>query len=88
MRNFECSANFGKPSLSGNGIFIPVLFIIDMDTSVSLAIFLVIHGVASGISIGLSGIPFEPRRKKTGLRGFRPSPTQTELYSHRRQLEA
>ena len=25
---------------------------------------------------------------KTGLRGFQPSPTQTELYSHRRWLEA
>ena len=31
---------------------------------------------------------FEPRCKKTGLRGFRPSPTQTELYSHRRWLKA
>ena len=30
---------------------------------------------------------FEPRRQKTGLRGFRPGPTQTELYSHRRCLE-
>ena len=30
---------------------------------------------------------FEPRREKTGLWGFRPGPTQTELYSHRRWLE-
>ena len=30
---------------------------------------------------------FEPRRQKTGLRGFRPGPTQTGLYSHRRWLE-
>ena len=30
----------------------------------------------------------EPRGEKTGLRGFRPGPTQTELYSHRRWLEA
>ena len=30
---------------------------------------------------------FEPRYK-TGLRGFRPSPTQTELYSHRKWLKA
>ena len=30
----------------------------------------------------------EPRSEKTGLRGFRPGPTQTELYSHRRWLEA
>ena len=27
---------------------------------------------------------FEPRCKKTGLRGFRPGPTQTGLYNHRR----
>ena len=31
---------------------------------------------------------FEPRFEKTGLRGFRPGPTQTGLYSHRRCLEA
>ena len=30
----------------------------------------------------------EPRREKTGLRGFRPGLTQTELYSHRKRLEA
>ena len=30
----------------------------------------------------------EPRREKTGLRGFRPGPTQTGLYSHRSRLEA
>ena len=29
----------------------------------------------------------EPRRQKTGLRGFRPGPTQTGLCSHRRWLE-
>ena len=26
----------------------------------------------------------EPRSEKTGLRGVRPGPTQTRLYSHRR----
>ena len=31
---------------------------------------------------------FEPQREKTGLRGFRPGPTQTDLYSHRSRLEA
>ena len=31
---------------------------------------------------------FEPRCEKTGLRGFRPGPTQTGLYIHRRWLEA
>ena len=30
----------------------------------------------------------EPRSEKTGLRGFRPCPTQTGLCSHRRWLEA
>ena len=30
---------------------------------------------------------FEPRRKKTGLRGFRPGPTQIGLYSHRSRLD-
>ena len=29
-----------------------------------------------------------PRSEKTGLRGFRPGPTQTGLYSHKRWLEA
>ena len=31
---------------------------------------------------------YEPRSEKTCLRGFRPGPTQTELYSPRRWLEA
>ena len=31
---------------------------------------------------------FEPCSEKTGLRGFRPGPTQIGLYSHRRWLEA
>ena len=30
----------------------------------------------------------EPRCAKTGFRGFRPGPSQTGLYSHRRWLEA
>ena len=30
---------------------------------------------------------YEPRYEKTGLRGFRPGPTQTGLCSHRRWLE-
>ena len=30
----------------------------------------------------------EPRREKTGLRGFRPGPTQTGLYKIRKELEA
>ena len=31
---------------------------------------------------------YEPRRKKTGLWGFRPGLTQTDLYSHRSRLVA
>ena len=30
----------------------------------------------------------EPCSEKTGLRGFRPGPTQIGLYGHRRWLEA
>ena len=33
-------------------------------------------------------VSFEPRSEKTGLRGFRPGPTQTGLYSYRIWLEA
>ena len=33
-------------------------------------------------------VSFEPCCEKTGLRGFRPGPTQTGLYSHRKWLEA
>ena len=38
----------------------------------------------NGTNVGL----YEPRCEKNGLRGFRPSPTQARLYSHRRWLEA
>ena len=31
---------------------------------------------------------YEPHSEKTGFRGFRPSPTQTGLDSHRRWLDA
>ena len=33
-------------------------------------------------------LAYEPRCEKTCLRGFRPGPTQTGLYSHRRWLKA
>ena len=33
-------------------------------------------------------IIIEPRREKTGLRGFRPGPTQTDLYKLRKELDA
>ena len=35
----------------------------------------------------LAGV-IEPRCEKTGLRGFRPGPTQTGLYNHRIWLES
>ena len=38
--------------------------------------------------VGGSSVIIEPRCEKTGLRGFRPGPTQTELYNHRPWLEA
>ena len=35
----------------------------------------------------LPSLLFDPHHKKTGLWGFRPGPTQTGLYNHRRWLE-
>ena len=35
-----------------------------------------------------SAVIFEPRCEKSGLRDFRPGPTKSGLYSHRRWLEA
>ena len=35
-----------------------------------------------------SVVTYEPRREKTGLRGFRPGPTQTDLYKLIKELEA
>ena len=37
----------------------------------------------TGTDIDCTGETFEPRSEKTGLRGFRPGPTQTRLYSYR-----
>ena len=44
--------------------------------------------ILNGIIFILRLTAFEPRCEKTVLRGFRPGPTQTGLYSHRRWLEA
>ena len=49
---------------------------------------LVIYSIVVGGMMGKFSNPNEPRSEKTGLRGFRPGPTQTGLYSHRRWLEA
>ena len=46
------------------------------------------HSQVNGISPGLVPKSCEPRREKTGLRGFRPGLTQTDLYSHESRLEA
>ena len=43
--------------------------------------FMIIHA-----EMNISG-SYEPRCEKTGLQGFRPGPTQTGLYNHRRWLE-
>ena len=40
------------------------------------------------LQVGFRLSSYEPRSEKTGHRGFRPGPTQTGLYSHRRWLEA
>ena len=39
------------------------------------------------VAIHIFMLLFEPRCEKTGLLGFRPGPTQTGLYSHKRWLE-
>ena len=36
----------------------------------------------------LKALVYEPHCEKTGLRGFRPGPTQTRRYNHTRWLEA
>ena len=41
-----------------------------------------------GLTLSKTLISLEPRREKTGLRGFRPGPTQTGLYKLRKELEA
>ena len=53
------------------------------------------HGITEKCGLVLSlniiaavSFKIEPRCKKTGLRGFRPGPTQTGLYSYRRCLGA
>ena len=45
------------------------------------------YGIEVGDCCSVAAIN-EPRRKKTGLRGFRPGPTQTGLYKLRKELEA
>ena len=46
------------------------------------------EGTASRLPLLIPECLYQPRRKKTGLRGFRPGPTQTGLYNNRRWLEA
>ena len=47
------------------------------------------HASTDRTRIGLRGVAaYEPHCEKTGLRGFRPGPTQTRLYSRIRWLEA
>ena len=62
---------------------VPVLrnFMVKCATDFALNYFKVISNIA-GVFLS------EPRCEKTGLRGFRSSPTQTRLYKHTRWLEA
>ena len=47
------------------------------------------HSVHSDAELqGYNNLIFEPRREKTGLRGLRPGLTQTDLYKHRKEIEA
>ena len=48
----------------------------------------VIQDVVEDEMIAVNKSEFKPRCEKTGLRGFRPAPTQTGLYIHRSCLEA
>ena len=47
-----------------------------------------IRQVIAGLFDGANTSLYEPRHEKTGLRGFRPGLTQTDLYSHRSRIEA
>ena len=44
--------------------------------------------IVINIVVKQTKLNYEPRHGKTGLRGFRPGLTQTDLYSHRQRLEA
>ena len=65
-----------------------------MDRRGYMAIMSLVHGKFQLEAISTSQttcmllVSNEPRREKTGLRGFRPGPTHTRLYSYRRWLEA
>ena len=47
-----------------------------------------VHGLCLLLTSSYNLSLIEPRSEKTGLRGFRPGLTQTELYNHTRWLEA
>ena len=49
---------------------------------------LIVHSLAVEFLLAKIELINEPRREKTGLRGFRPGPTQTGLYKLRKELEA
>ena len=56
-----------------------------------ILLFIKIHAMFFLVISFLPGVWFrilnEPQCVKTGLRGFRPDPTQTGLYSHRKMTE-
>ena len=53
---------------------------VDLATGASSILHLAVESLLSSNLKTLN----EPRCEKTGLRGFRPGPTQTGLYSYRR----
>ena len=55
---------------------------------IPVAIGMVIKIKLQKVAKVLPTVIIRPRCEKTSLRGFRPGPTQTGLYNHRRCLEA
>ena len=60
-----------------------IIVFFNSNTVVRVTIWLMNINVDTLYVYGIVSLVFEPRSEKTGLRGFRPGPTQTELYSHR-----
>ena len=88
MCGYICSGHSNAVVMLCVGIF-------DVEVSISAVFTFCIYRLYSrylvehllGMSSSLA-FPYEPRCGKTGLRGFRPVPTQTTLHNHRRKLEA
>ena len=75
---FEILTNVVDFEQLGTGVFVNYHQIMDEGLSQWL--------VRSKHPVNIGTASFEPRREKTGLRGFRPGLTQTDLYSHRSEI--